>query len=86
MSSWDRDWVNCSACMRACSVTAYSMALTFQNFLSAHFYVSCHLISHMCLSEMLQFETLLLKQLQKQQNRDEFCDTVLHTQGGTTHH
>ncbi|KAI5624855.1 BTB/POZ domain-containing protein 18 [Silurus asotus] len=30
---------------------------------------------------MLQFETLLLRQLQKQQNRDEFCDTVLHTQG-----
>ncbi|KAK3535984.1 hypothetical protein QTP70_023725 [Hemibagrus guttatus] len=29
---------------------------------------------------MLQFETLLLRQLQKQQNRDEFCDTVLHTQ------
>ncbi|KAF4094209.1 hypothetical protein AMELA_G00010320 [Ameiurus melas] len=30
---------------------------------------------------MLQFETLLLRQLQKQQNRDEFCDTVLQTQG-----
>ncbi|KAF5904941.1 BTB/POZ domain-containing protein 18, partial [Clarias magur] len=30
---------------------------------------------------MLQFEALLLRQLQKQQNRDELCDTVLHTQG-----
>ncbi|XP_027010482.2 uncharacterized protein LOC113647761 isoform X1 [Tachysurus fulvidraco] len=30
---------------------------------------------------MTQFETLLLRQLQKQQNRDEFCDTVLQTQG-----
>ncbi|KAL7886194.1 hypothetical protein AOLI_G00064890 [Acnodon oligacanthus] len=30
---------------------------------------------------MLQFETLLLKQLQRQQSRAEFCDAVLQSQG-----
>ncbi|CAM4615953.1 unnamed protein product [Leuciscus chuanchicus] len=33
------------------------------------------------LSQMLTFEALLVKELQKQQSRAEFCDTVLQTQG-----
>lgn len=37
------------------------------------------------LSQMLTFETLLVKELQKQQSRAEFCDIVLQTRGWTSH-
>lgn len=47
----------------------------------AYFTMLCICVC-VCL-QMLTFETLLVKELQKQQSRAEFCDIVLQTRGLT---
>ncbi len=54
---------------------------TFNILQLAHITMLCICVC-VCL-QMLTFETLLVKELQKQQSRAEFCDIVLQTRGLT---